>query len=72
MTWYIPSKNLRRAKQGTMCPACTIHLHEKDIIAWTAEDHPTLFMHRQCAELLFDTPDVEDVESEADDIPGEF
>lgn len=44
-----------------MCPACTIHMHEKDIIGWSGSE--TVFMHRQCAELLLDIDAASDVDS---------
>lgn len=41
----------RKQNDGTPCPACTLHLHHKDIIAYD-DTEGTLYMHWQCAEVL--------------------
>lgn len=63
MGFYIPSREQRKSVSGAPCPACTLHVHHLDLIAYA---HPsgTVYMHGQCAALLTE-------ESEQDVIPEE-
>lgn len=63
MPWYIPSQSVRKAQSGQRCPGCSLYMHHKDMVAWSGPTQ-TLYLHDQCAQILIDTEDSEEVQSE--------
>lgn len=53
-SWYIPSKQVRKAQSGHPCPGCSLLMHWGDMCAWSGGGG-TVYIHTACAEILFDS-----------------
>lgn len=53
MSFFRPSRALRRQIAGQPCPACGLRLHHVEVVAWAHEGR-TLFLHPACVSLLIE------------------
>jgi len=71
MSFFRPSRALRRQIAGQPCPACGLRLHHVEVVAW-AHENRTHFLHPACVSLLLEQNEAaataeEDTVTAADD-----
>lgn len=59
----------RKAQDGNACPACTLHMHHKDIIAYDRPEQ-IYYLHWQCADLLTNAESEESPDVIPEDSPA--